>query len=280
MLCLDAPLAALGWAYCLSVDFTKQGLHAVSESNLAALFLSVWIIYLFDRLYDVFRTQRSGILTARHEWARRHPALLATLAAGAAGVLTMLILPELDRSILRAGLGPGIVTLLYYFAFRFSRLHSRFSRRVPWKELMIGSCFAFGIAIAVNPGEIRPGFGLLVVGLALLFSANCLLISRAEGAADAGGDPVAYFAGGRPEEHSRLPERLVLLSVIAGMPVAAGSGFILSTVGLSACGAMTFALSRSGGGEWKSLLQPAADGIQLFPWLLIGGAAIWERLNL
>ena len=279
LLCLDAPLAALGWAATLSSDLARQGLSPTSRTNFAALFLTVWAIYLFDRLFDVYRSQRPEMLTIRHEWARHHRGLLVLLAAASSGILAILILPALDQSTLLAGIGPGLITLLYYLAFRFSGLHAHFFRRVPWKELTIGTCFTMGILIAVYPGAIGMGFRLLAGGLALLFSANCLLISRAEGDLDSSDDPAAHFAGGRPEKDFHLPERLVFLSMIVGIPVATGGGFVLSSTSLFACGVMTFFLARTGRDDQRSLMQPSADGIQLFPWLLVASEAIGTRLN-
>ncbi len=201
------------------------------------------------------------------------------LAAAASGILAIRLLPALDKSTLLAGIGPGLVTLLYYLAFRFSGLHAHFSRRVPLKELTIGICFTAGIGVAVYPGVIGVEFRILAAGLALLFSANCLLIGRAEDQLDTSVDPAAHFAGGRAEKDFRLPERLVSLSMIGAIPVAAGGNFVLSSSSLFVCGVMTFFLARNERDKLRPLMQASADGIQLVPWLLIGLKALWTPLS-
>ncbi len=278
LLCLDAPFVALGWAFCLLADLGGGG-RADYGPVAAALFLSLWLIYLFDRLYDVTRSGVSGSLSRRHEWARRHRVLLGGLFVAALCSFLFLVLPRLDARTILMGLALGFFTGLYYFAFRFSRLYLRLRGAVPFKESMIALCFAGGILLVAGPAVFRIGFLPLVAGYLSLFTANCLLISRDEREIDRLADPAAYFSkdpsvpSGKPA--SGLPGWGALFaSVCGGLTLIFEAGWIRSSSGLILCGFFTFLLTRRSGNE-DGIAQPLADGIQLLPWLVLSVEAAW-----
>lgn len=277
LLCLDAPFIALGWAFCLSFDLGGDGREAfspVAAAPAAALFLSVWLIYLFDRLYDVARSGASVPLTRRHEWARGHRSWLGGLFVAALLFFLLVVLPRLEPKTIATGLAPGLITGLYYLAFRFSPLSVRLRGAVPLKEITIALCFAGGIVLVAAPTSFSPGFIPLVAGYLSLFAANCLLISRAERGLDLAGDPAAYFSPST--RRSRLPEWGALLAPACGLvtPVLE-AGWVRSSTSLILCGLLTWWLTRRSGDEDRRT-QALADGILLLPWFVLSGEVVWR----
>lgn len=278
-LCLDAPLVALGWAICLILDLGQGGRMEYWPVS-TALFLSVWLIYLFDRLYDVSREGATAPLTRRHEWAARHRALLGGLFVMALVCLLVVVVPRLDIATLLIGLVLGLLTGLYYFSFRFSRLHLRLRGALPFKESVIALCFAGGILLVAGPKDFWIGLIPLVAGYLSLFTSNCLLISHAERASDRLVDPAAYFSGGASfasgKPASRVPGGGSLCASACGLLVIfLGTGWVRSSSSLILCGLFTFLLTLRDGEE-DGLAQPFADGVQLLPWLVLSGEAAWK----
>lgn len=281
LLCLDAPFIALGWAFCLIGDLGEVG-RAAFLPVAAALFLSIWLIYLFDRLYDVARSRAAVPLTRRHEWARGHRPLLGGLFVTALLSLLIVVLPQLETNTLVTGLALGLITGLYYLAFRFSRLYLRLRGAVPFKESTIALCFVGGILLVAGPTTFLIALIPLVAGYLSLFIANCLLISHAERGIDLLADPAAYFSEnisavpGKPA--SRLPGYGALLASACGLStLVLETGWIRSSSSLVLCGIFTFLLSRRGGDE-EGIAQPLADGVQLLPWLVLSGESIWKMV--
>jgi hypothetical protein len=270
-LCLDAPLAALGWALCLSADLGRpdQGTFPAA----AALFLCVWLIYLFDRLYDVSRRDGAKQFTPRHEWARQHRFLLGSWFVAAFVLFSVVVLPRLETKTILTGFALGLVTGLYYLAFRFSRFYSCLRGVVPFKELTIALCFTGGIFLVAWPTVLTMALVLLAAGCLSLFTANCLVISRAEQGSDHLADPAAYFS--RPIRTSRLPEWSALFAAGCGVVAClVARGADRSPVSLLLCGFFTFLVARRRADE-EGLTQPLADGIQMIPWVVFALSRTW-----
>ena len=279
LLCLDAPFVALGWAFCLVQDLDGAGLDGSSAWSGAALFLSVWMIYLFDRLFDVSRSGASVPRTPRHEWARRHRSLLGGLFAAAFVSFLVAVLPRLEGKIIVVGLAIGFFTGLYYVAFRFSRWYAVLGREVPFKEITIALCFTGGILLVASPSVFTYGLVPLLAGYLALFTANCLLISRAESGIDRCADPAAYFSEERSlAPHANLPGRGAILAVAGGFAILLLEGeWLRSSLSLIVCGLLTWMLARRGGDDDNDkVTQPLADGIQLLPWIALAGEVIWK----
>lgn len=279
LLCLDAPFIALGWVFCLAGDLDGPAREMFLPVT-AALFLSLWLIYLFDRLYDVARSDPGLPLSQRHEWARGHRALLSGWFVAALLTFLLAVLPKLEVQTIVRGLALGLLTGLYYLVFRFSKLYVRWRGSVPVKEGAIALCFTGGILLAASPKEFSLVLIPLVAGYVSLFFANCLLIGRAERGIDHLGDPAAYFSGdlalpgGGPV--SRLPEWGALFAAVCGaVTLLLEGGWIRSSFSLILCGLLTFLLTRRDA-ETDHLTQPLADGIQLFPWLVFTGKEVWD----
>lgn len=258
-LCLDAPFAALGWTLCLARDGRVAGARGPES---AALFAAVWLVYLGDRIFDA-RRHRSlppKGLAPRHEWARRHPLMLASLA-GVAALVGAAALPWLETRTLLAGGALALATGIYFGVFRLSRLHRRMPRRLPTKELGIAFVFTAGVALAAGVGRPFPAATLASLGLLVL--GNCLLIARVERGWDRLGDEAAYFAGiGGP---NGLPEAGIAASCALGAFAVFRDGGA-APVALALCAAATLGVARWRGEAARVRAQALADGLHWLAW--------------
>lgn len=161
---LDAPLVALLWQTlldrCLNVAFSFE--------TSAALVLSVWFIYVSDRLLDALRW-RSDALAPRHRFYRQHwyPfACAAMVGLFALGWLCGRIQPLLLRN--------GFVLLGAVIAY-FSVVHlGPPSLRKLWpKEIIVGVIFSLGACLPAWTE--RPEARSEIVAPALLFATVCVL---------------------------------------------------------------------------------------------------------
>jgi hypothetical protein len=135
LLSLDAPLVALVWqdflARCYAVPLRPP--------TRVALGLTVWAIYVADRLLDV-RHAPAGPETVRHGFYRRHRSL-------ARGALCCILVADLvialgwvRFAILEHALFIGLGTLFYLTAFPLAGL-----RHVAWKKVLAGLIFTAGV---------------------------------------------------------------------------------------------------------------------------------------
>jgi hypothetical protein len=179
LISLDAPTVALVW----SLSFAWIARVQLPAWVPALLVLAVWAVYVADRLLDARTAIGSGTLSSLRErhlfhWRHRRVLLpLAILAAGAAGVLIIDLMPTAakERNSLLAA-----ASLVY-----FTRVHSR--RRLPFpKELLVGLLFTAGCVIPSWSRTTLPGTALLgalfvpACFYALLAWLNCHAIDRWE----------------------------------------------------------------------------------------------------
>lgn len=232
-----------------------------------ALFLGVWVIYLFDRLLDVFRASSPELLPQRHGWARDHFRLMVSLGVIVLGLLVGLVLPRLEKATIIAGAVPGLMTLLYYVIFRLRRT-VLLPWRLPFKEMTIALCFALGVVVAATASVIGRDLPVMSGGLVLLLFGNCLLIARSESTLDARNDPSACFAGTTFAERSPWPEVMSILAMIAVVPLLVSGSYPLSSLAILICSGLTFLLARSEGKVSPVFTQAKADGILMIPLLL------------
>lgn len=258
-LCLDAPFVALGWAYCLGAQ--------IRTGPAAALFFSVWLVYLADRLLDARRIPAGLRLSDRHRWAQNHFGLLSTFAVLCVGIMVAVLFCGLGARVFVEGLVLCFSTGFYYFIFRFSTLHQRFPKSFPFKEITISLCFTMGIMIIVPHRSLDPHFLAIGLGMVLLFAANCLLIARSESALDHQTDPAAHFS--RVRKSGRLPEILSLCAITAGLygRTLRGEGPAGVALVFSGLAILGLAIAVPSGNSDK--VQPIADGILLSPWILV-----------
>lgn len=263
-LCLDAPLIAVGWACLISVGTTGD---YPSLYKTGGLFLAVWGIYLFDRIYDSFRLPLIKSTPSRHTFAKKCRPVLVGLGSLVALATGLTIVPHLEKALIKLAIFPAILCLLYFVIFRFLKWPGENpARRIrfPAKELMIGIVFASGVMIAADSIYLAISGALVEIGLAALFAANCLIIGRAEHEFDRETDGASFYS--HDLSANWVPTALLL--------VAIGIGVTLLILGLTepvgialiACALLQLAIHRRSD---PSLTQPGADGVLLLPWLML-----------
>jgi hypothetical protein len=170
---LDAPAVAVAWQWLFARVFGAD-LPPVFHLILG---LSVWCIYLADRLYDSTRAPATGALTDRLRFTRSHFATLSAITAAAAAANLFLIIRHVPRSLIITGLiTAGLLGVYYLIRLRGN---ARLASALP-REILCGMIFALGCVIAphdflANGGGWDYVFATILLGL--VCSANCLLIS-------------------------------------------------------------------------------------------------------
>ena len=170
---LDAPAVAVAWQWLFARVFGAD-LPPVFHLILG---LSVWCIYLADRLYDSIRAPATGALTDRLRFTRSHSAILSAITVAAAIANLFLIIRHVPGSLIVAGLiTAGLLGVYYLIRLRGN---ARLASALP-REILCGMIFALGCVIAphdflANGGGWDYVFATILLGL--VCSANCLLIS-------------------------------------------------------------------------------------------------------
>jgi hypothetical protein len=174
VLSLDAPIVAVLWQGFLSHRFDIP----LRPAGRLALGLTVWAIYLLDRLLDVRKpapANCAGGEPARHRFYRRHSNTMAALLMVVLVADAAVALLGLRPAILREGLIPLAGVLLYMLAFHLSRGRVR----IP-KEIAASILFTAGTFVAAWAA--LPCVELLWAGLAffILCLANMIAIEAWE----------------------------------------------------------------------------------------------------
>lgn len=170
LLSLDAPVIALVWQDFLARCYPTL----LRPTGRGALGLTVWAIYLADRLLDV-RRPASPLESIRHRFYRRHRALALTLlfAIICADVLvtTLWLRPSVfDNGLMLTG---GVVA--YLGAFPFSGWSA-----VAWKKPLAALLFTSGTFLIAWTTTGHPASQLLMPAVAFcaLCLVNLLMIER------------------------------------------------------------------------------------------------------
>ena len=171
LLSLDAPTVSLLWALL----FTRSAGIALTLPVAAVLLLTVWTIYVTDRLLDGWHPSNSSPLQTRHRFCAAHTTQLLFLAPSAAVVALCLTAKFLSPAEVRGGEYLSVVVALYMLGIHAGR---RWISRVFPKELIIGFLFAAGTSLPVWSADpvIFSKLLLPMVLFALLCSLNCLSI--------------------------------------------------------------------------------------------------------
>lgn len=184
LLGLDAPAVAVAWQWLFARVF---GVNLPPIFHLI-LGLSVWCIYLADRLYDATRAPECGVQTDRLRFTKRHFAALSVVVLAAALSNLFLIICQVPRPLITTGLITACLLGAYYLV----RLkgNARMPSAIP-REILCGMVFAIGCVIAphafLSPDS-DPGFLIAAIFLGLVCSANCILISAWEKEEDIAGN--------------------------------------------------------------------------------------------
>jgi hypothetical protein len=166
LLSLDAPVVAISWqllfARCFSVP--------LSTAAVAVLALTVWLIYIADRMLDALQLNPELAPPARHAFCREHwngmgVALLV-------GLFTLGgLCAHLPFALLRSGVLLAVAVAIY-----FAIVHARplGIRRFWPKEVVVGVLFCIGTCLA--PWTVSgPALRSEMLLPAFLFAALCVL---------------------------------------------------------------------------------------------------------
>jgi hypothetical protein len=170
LLSIDAPLVALAWAWMFSHAW---GVVSVPWQLWSTLGISVWIIYVLDRIIDARRASNPGDLEPRHHFHRKYEkAFFAGIAAGAIWCLYS-ILFLLAQTVLQYGVFVMICSGLY-FAVSVNRPRSGHSG--VGKNIIAGLTFSYGASAGVHAYSPVLPFGDMVFSSeVLLFAALCVI---------------------------------------------------------------------------------------------------------
>ncbi|HEX5229563.1 MAG TPA: hypothetical protein VFW44_17750 [Bryobacteraceae bacterium] len=139
LLSLDAPVVAVLWQWFLAHRFSIP----LRPAAQLVLGLTVWAIYLLDRLLDARTTQHDSREPERHRFYRRHWSPMATVLVIVCAADAGIALLWMRAPILRAGLVPAAGVLLYLVLF-----HSSGKRFAIPKELAVAILFTAGTFLA------------------------------------------------------------------------------------------------------------------------------------
>jgi len=178
LLCLDAPVVAITWLWLFSHTF---GLP-LSSGNAAALFLTAWLIYLADRLADVFALEPGAPRSLRHDFCLRHQRIWRWAVGVIAGLDAWIVWRHLEDGIFLAGACLGALALIYLL---LNHSLGQVWRSVPLKEVSIGFLFAAGTLVPLLP-RLAFTFVLAALLFAFLCVLNCIAIACWERGLDAG----------------------------------------------------------------------------------------------
>lgn len=165
LLSLDAPLVAVCWQALLAAD-TGLALRPAAQ---VALGLTVWLIYIVDRLLDV--RDPHAVQTARHRFYRDHRTLAAVAAIAILIVDLAVIVLFVRPVVVREGLLAAAGVLAYLIL-----LHGP-GWRIP-KELLAGILFTAGVFVVAIANSAAPvaELGARAAAFFLLCLSNLILI--------------------------------------------------------------------------------------------------------
>ncbi len=171
VLSLDAPLIAVAWQGLLS-EVTGTPLRTAAR---VILFLTVWLIYIADRILDA-RRPASTQEPARHQFYRRYRQATTILATVILLIDGFLILSVLHPAVFRTGLVAFAGVSLYFVILHGTAVS--FS-----KELAVAGLFTAGTFLVAFTRSTEPIAYLLApaASFLLLCFANLVAIEVWEG---------------------------------------------------------------------------------------------------
>jgi hypothetical protein len=159
LLCLDAPLVAVIWQDFLARCYP----NTVLPAGRVTLGLTVWAIYLADRLADARRSSESS---PRHDFSRRHFRLVTILFICAIVADVVVAVLFLRASVFRNGLIAAGAMAVYLALFAILRIGGFF------KTVTAAALFTIGVfLVAWSTSAVPP---LALDAAALSFCALCI----------------------------------------------------------------------------------------------------------
>jgi hypothetical protein len=265
LLGLDAPVVAVSWQLLFAKTFDTDFpvvLHVI-------LGLSVWCIYLADRLYDATRTGEPTQGTDRLIFTKRHFKPLAAALAVASVSNLILIIRHVPGNLIIYGLATAFLLVVYY-GIRLKG-GARLTTLIP-REILCGMLFSIGCAITplayAAPGTSGLQFWIAVICFGLVCSASCILISIWEREEDlsAGDRSIATIS---PRITRHISTAIILIGVFSLVQLNSAPWRIHLAVALAAF-AQLLAL-RFDNRIQKPILRVLGDAVLLSPVVLLWG---------
>ena len=172
LLSLDAPVVAVLWQALLA---QVTGTMLLPAGRLA-LGLTVWAIYLADRLLDV-RDGQLAPSTARHRFSRRHRGVMLFLLSAVLAADAVTVMSLLREEVTRTGLVAAGGVAAYLLV-----LHGGRSGRWFPKEPLVAALFMAGVFLVAwtNARGPRTEMAGMSVAFFALVLANLQAVERAE----------------------------------------------------------------------------------------------------
>ncbi|TWU26927.1 hypothetical protein Pla52o_07830 [Novipirellula galeiformis] len=199
ILSLDAPLVAIGWQWLIVVAFPNPASatadvpanHAsvmpasipsgsFPHAPAVVLFITVWLIYMADRLMDCRRMDFSQKAPLRHRFAKRWSKLLWPLWGAMLITGGLVAILYVHRELLAA----GAILLVFVLAYSGAVHFCQSLRNALPKEFIVGSLFAIGVSLPVLTSHLTLSLVIAIGVLAALFVLNCLCVAKAQRASD------------------------------------------------------------------------------------------------
>jgi hypothetical protein len=263
LLGLDSPAVAVAWQWIFTRVFDIEFpwvFHLI-------LGLSVWCIYLADRLYDAIRAPDTDSGTDRLDFTKKHFTTLSAVTVMAGLVNLFLIIRHVPLHLMISGLITASLLGIYYLIRMKSS--ARIAAVIP-REFLCGMLFALGTVISphafVPPGTSDLRFYLPMVFFGLVCSASCVLISIWEKEADiASSDQSLATLQSRIIPH--MANAITALAILSAALAFFGSWQIYIPVAVSAVALRLMLCSDDR--IPPAALRALADGVLLSP-LLFG----------
>ncbi len=146
LLSLDAPLVAVLWLWVFARVWRADYLPAPAY---IVLWLAVWAVYIFDRLFDAsLRSGSPEMLEERHRFHLFHKGKFRICGCAAASGAVLITLMALPIQIFSYAIFGGVLVLAFFALSIFS---SQKRGEVEYgKNIIAGLTFAYGTALAAH----------------------------------------------------------------------------------------------------------------------------------
>jgi hypothetical protein len=194
--------------------FARTFHSIVAPAGYTALFLTAWLIYLGDRLADIYSLQPGEPRSLRHAFCRNHRRLWIAALAVIAATDAYLVWRSIAGEMLLAGTVIGALALIYLI---LNHSLGGAWRYLPLKEFAIGFLFAAGTLVLLFPASLASTRPLVwsAIAFALLGTLNCISIAYWERELDSAQRKVS-FATRYPNLDRHLGKLLSALALSAG----------------------------------------------------------------
>ena len=268
LLSLDAPVVAVVWLWCFSVDWQIPPNPILQPMFLAlTLGAAVWLIYTADRLLDARRIKDWALSTPRHRFAKRYSVPLLIVWVAVLGLAFWMATSKIPVIFFSEGIRIALL-VVFYFVIRLMK-NSDLQIILP-KEVCCGFIFAIGstFPVFVIEGDLGSDiwtgefllFGLLCV-------LNCVVISIWEWREDAANDSGAVLVRVIPSLRVNYVKYSFVIAVVAAWLGSRGMSPVLFSVALSA--ALIGAIGLVEGALSKNLRRALADAALLTPLVVV-----------